>query len=460
MGCLGTAVAAIGFSQDAPLSLARASLTRTEWVICAVAALGFAFDTYEILVLPLIVRPAIVELGGMRPGSPEFNRWVGLLFFVPFLFGGSCGLLGGYLTDRVGRRRVLIWSILLYATSACGAAYATSLPALLALRCTTMIGVCVEFVAAVAWLAELFPAPRRREAVLGYTQASSALGGFMVAGAYYVAATFGDRLPAIQGGHETWRYTVLSGTLPALPLIILRPFLPESPLWRAMKSAGTLSRPSIAELFQPGLRRATLVTALMVACSYAVTFGATMHVQRIVPDLPHVQALPRVQQEQAIGGLQFVIELGNLAGRILLAWLVVRTVRRRPLVQGFVAPAAVLIPLVFVFLVTRDLSLLKMGVFTATMLAAAQFSFWGNYLPRVFPTHLRGTGESFAANIGGRIVGTSAALATTQLANVMPGATPSLRLAHAAALVAGLAQLVGLVASHWLSEPKQEQLPT
>jgi hypothetical protein len=119
-----------------------------------------------------------------------------------------------------------------------------------------------------------------------------------------------------------------------------------------------------------------------------------------------------------------------------------------------------LIPLVFVFLVTRDLSLLRMGVFAATMLAAAQFSFWGNYLPRVFPTHLRGTGESFAANIGGRIVGTSAALATTQLANVMPGATPSLRLAHAAALVAGLAQLVGLVASHWLSEPKQEQLPT
>ena len=57
-------------------------------------------------------------------------------------------------------------------------------------------------------------------------------------------------------------------------------------------------------------------------------------------------------------------------------------------------------------------------------------------------------------------MGTSAALATTQLANVMPGATPSLRLAHAAALVAGLAQLIALVASGWLPEPKEEQLPT
>ena len=51
---------------------------------------------------------------------------------------------------------------------------------LLFLRCTTFIGVCVEFVAAVAWLAELFPNPKQRESVLGYTQAFSSLGGVMV----------------------------------------------------------------------------------------------------------------------------------------------------------------------------------------------------------------------------------------------------------------------------------------
>ena len=46
----------------------------------------------------------------------------------------------------------------------------------------------------------------------------------------------------------------------------------------------------------------------------------------------------------------------------------------------------------------------------------AQFSFWGNYLPRVYPVHLRGTGESFAANIGGRLIGTSFAWVTATLA--------------------------------------------
>ena len=48
--------------------------------------------------------------------------------------------------------------------------------------------------------------------------------------------------------------------------------------------------------------------------------------------------------------------------------------------------------------------------FAVGLMTVAQFSFWGNYLPRVYPTHLRGTGEGFAANVGGRMIGTSAAL--------------------------------------------------
>ncbi|HVQ29755.1 MAG TPA: MFS transporter, partial [Vicinamibacteria bacterium] len=160
----------------------RRPLTTVEWLICGVAALGFAFDTYELLMLPLIVRPALLDLLGAKPGSPEFNQWVGYLFYVPALGGGLFGLLGGYLTDLLGRRRVLVWSILLYAFSAMAAGYATTAGWLLFFRCTTFIGVCVEFVAAVAWLAEMFPDAKRREGVLGYTQAFSSIGGVLVTG--------------------------------------------------------------------------------------------------------------------------------------------------------------------------------------------------------------------------------------------------------------------------------------
>jgi MFS family permease len=434
-------------------------LNTTQWLICFVAALGFAFDIYEILVLPLIVGPALAELGQLKAGTPAYNEWVGWLFYIPALSGGIFGLVGGYLTDRLGRRRVLVWSILLYAFSALAAGYSTSLIMLLVFRCTTWIGVCVEFVAAVAWLAELFPNPKQREAVLGYTQAFSSIGGLMVTGAYYLAVTYAESLPGIYGEHAAWRYTLISGLIPAIPLIFIRPFLPESPDWAKKKAAGTLKRPSIGELFQPAYRKTTLVSALMFACSYGAAFGAIQHIPRIVPGLPGVNTQPRPAQQQTVSLVQSYQEIGGLAGRILLAVLAVQIVGRRRLIRIFQVPGVVLVPLVFLFPAKNDLELLKWGMFTAGLLTVAQFSFWGNYLPRVYPLHLRGTGESFAANVGGRLFGTSAALLTAQLANVMPGATPFLKLANAAASVALFTYALGLLASFWLPEPARDKLP-
>ena len=248
-------------------------MTPIEWLICAVACLGFAFDTYELLVLSLIVRPALTEFLAVPAGSPEFNRWVGMLFYIPAVAGGIFGLMGGYLSDRLGRRRVLLWSILLYGCSAFATGFADSAVELLILRCTTFIGVSVEFVAATAWLAEVFSEREQREAVLGYTQMFSSTGGILVSGAYYLAVTYSHMLPEIRGGHEAWRYTVMAGLLPAIPLMLVRPFLPESPVWQRKKAAGTLKRPSLREIFRPRFRRTSLVTCLMMACAYAASFG-------------------------------------------------------------------------------------------------------------------------------------------------------------------------------------------
>jgi hypothetical protein len=213
------------------------------------------------------------------------------------------------------------------------------------------------------------------------------------------------------------------------------------------------------ELFQPAFRKTTLLTALMVACSYGAAFGAIQHTPRMVPGLPEVSSLPRPQQEQAVSGVQLFQEMGGLTGRVLLAFLAIRMVGRRSLIRIFQVPGLILIPLVFAFPAHSSLELLKWGIFLAGLLTVAQFSFWGNYLPRLYPTHLRGTGESFAANVGGRMVGTLAALLTTQLANIMPGNAPPTRLAYAAAVVAFLVYAIGFLASFWMPEPRQSELP-
>ena len=258
-----------------PTTQPNVRLTSTQWLICVIAVIGFAFDIYEILMLPLIVRPALLELTGAAPGSPEYQMWVGRLFYVPAFAGGLFGLLGGYLTDRLGRRRVLTYSILIYAVAAFLSGFSTSIGMLLVLRCFVFIGVCVEFVAAIAWLAELFPEPKRREKVLGYTQAFSSVGGLLVAFANGLAVAYAASLPSIGGfgiegitdPHAPWRYTLMSGVIPAIPLILIRPFLPESPIWQQKKNAGTLKRPSIAALFAPELRKTTIVTTVMFAMS-------------------------------------------------------------------------------------------------------------------------------------------------------------------------------------------------
>ena len=111
---------------------ASGRLSLTGWLVCAIAAIGFAFDIYELLMLPLVIKPALAALGGMSaegvpllvPGSPEYAKWARALFFVPAIAGGVFGLVGGYLTDLLGRRRVLTFSILLYAFAAMAAGQA------------------------------------------------------------------------------------------------------------------------------------------------------------------------------------------------------------------------------------------------------------------------------------------------------------------------------------------------
>ena len=444
----------IGGMMEAPFRL-----TRVQWLICGIACLGFAFDLYETLITALIVRPVLSTLGNLRLGTPEFNLWVGLFFFLPGVAGGIFGLLGGYLTDRLGRRRVLVWSILLYAFSACAAGFATSLPLLLFLRCTTWIGTCVEQVAAITWLAELFENPKQRQSVLGYTQVAFGFGGLMVTAAYYLAVTYAERFPAIYGAHEPWRYTLLSGLIPAIPLILVRPFLPDSPIWREKKAAGTLKRTSVKELFQPALRKTTLWVTLMMACSFALPFGALQHTPRMIPGLVSAQKLAPRQVEQTVSRVYMVQELGSLAGRLAFAVVVVYFVRQRRLLRAFVAPATVVFSGVFFYAATHSLSLLIPSIFCAQALFNGVMSFWGSYLPRIYPTHVRGTGESFGYSIGGRAIGISAALLTTTLSNVLPGGSPAVRLANSAGTVAICALAVLLVGSFLLPEPRGNQLP-
>ena len=105
---------------------------------------------------------------------------------------------------------------------------------------------------------------------------------------------------------------------------------------------------------------------------------------------------------------------------------------------------------------------MSIGIFLVGLCTVAQLSFWGNYLPHVYPVHLRGTGESFAANIGGRLIGTFAALLTWSLSGLLPFPDGPLKgplqFSTAAAIVGTSIAAFGFCASFWLQEPSPKAI--
>lgn len=470
----------------------------TRWLVVIVAAIGFLFDTYELLMFPVIGGSALTELLHVDgPTNDQVREWSGKMLWIAALAGGVFGLLGGILVDRLGRKTVMIGSILVYSVSPVAAAYSTELWHLILFRCTTFIGVCVELVAAVTWLAELFHDKKQRERVIGWTLACASLGGILVTEVFNLIVaymkTHKDGVDWLPIPAAAWRYTLLTGLVPGALILLLMPFVPESQVWRERKRAGTLQRPRFAELFSPGLIRTTIVTTLLSACGYAAAFGALQLTPlQMTPGLPVItnlkeeakaagakvkktkegteerkeaekeQAQAKAAVPQAIeekrGNIQRWQEFGGLAGRILFAILLLY-VASGLLIRIFLLPGVVLLPVTYLVLYQGDYTIFATAIFFCGLVTVAQFSYVSEFLPRVFPLHLRGTGSAFATNVGGRMLGTMAATLNTQLLAPMFTNVPENpeKVAHAAAYIGGTVYLIALLLSFALPKPRDEE---
>jgi hypothetical protein len=122
-------------------------------------------------------------------------------------------------------------------------------------------------------------------------------------------------------------------------------------------------------------------------------------------------------------------------------------------------PALAVLPLTYFVFFEKGGELFLWSYFLCGLLTVAQFSYFGEYLPKVFPLHLRGTGGSFATNVGGRMFGTSmATLNTGWLAPLLAGSGPLLpkHVALAAGIIATAMAVIAFIVGFLLPEPKAE----
>jgi MFS family permease len=302
----------------------------------------------------------------------------GLVSSATLAFSALGGIAFGVLSDRIGRARCLIWSIVIYSVASAGSATSTGLATLLFWRALIGIGLGAEWSTGAVLVAETWPAEHRAKAV-GIMQSGWALG-------YMLAAGFAALILPRWG----WKVLFLVGLLPAFGALALRRKLREPEIWRRVERGDIQAR----RLFEEPLRRRTLLaTALATSVLFAYWGVFTW--------IPGFLSAPASRGGAGLSIVQtsaFVIpmQLGAFAGYVSFGWLADRF-GRRPAFVSYVLGAAIVTP---IYGATRNPHILLALGPAIGFLGTGFFSLFGAMLAELYPTAVRGAAGGVIYNIG------------------------------------------------------------
>jgi MFS transporter, SP family, arabinose:H+ symporter len=261
---------------------------------CLVAALGgllFGFDT-------------AVIAGAIDPVAKQFHLgdgmkgWIVSSALIGCLFGSA---IAGWLSDRYGRKSVLLLSAVLFTGCAIGSAVPHEAWHLVVARFIGGTGIGIASMLSPMYISEISP-PRLRGALIASYQLAITLGVLMAFFSNYMLADWAKNHPTMYGEgvwrwifvDEVWRGMLFAGVLPAIVLFLLLFLVPESPRWltkqgRIDQAMEVLSRVngreaaarelteiqetiaqesgSIAQLFHRRMRLALLIGIILPFCS-------------------------------------------------------------------------------------------------------------------------------------------------------------------------------------------------
>lgn len=434
-----------------------------KWMALLAAFLGWMFDGLEMGLFPLAGRPALKTLLSGRVEATQLdasvNEWFGIIIALFLLGAAGGGLLFGWLGDRIGRVKSMIWSVLTYSifSGLCGLVAAPWQLGLL--RFIAALGMGGEWALGVALVMEIWPSSSRP--ILAGLIGAAANVGFMVAG--YLEFI-------VPAGESSWRWVFVLGAVPALLTFFIRIFVPESEKWQ--KATQHAPKASVLELLKPGLRGTTLRGALLAGLALVGTWASVQWVPSWTDQFTEKkakaellstpegkalapEALAKAVAERKPKSVRTWTQNWLAAGAIVFTIgvaLVAQVFNRRLAYFGLCVFS--LIACQYLFRAGLDYGPFFLFItFLVGGLTAGFYGWLPLYLPELFPTRIRATGAGFAFNIG-RVLSAAGAIVGGQLSkNVFGGDLAQMCAALSLVYVVG----IGLI---WLCpETKGKPLP-
>jgi MFS family permease len=443
-------------------------ISRYQWLVLAICSAGWLFDVFEGQIFVASMREALPHLvgGDAAADDPVVKTWIDRSF-AAFLIGGALGgVFFGWLSDKIGRSKTLIFTILFYSVFTCITALATEPVHMVILRFLVAIGVGGEWAVASAMVAEVMPT-RSRAIMSSIFHGSSVLGTLLATAVGYFV------LAAQPWGESSWKLGFLVGVVPALLIVIIRWKMHEPEAWKEARQRSALDKSqstgNLKDLFTGLNLRATLVGVTLATIGLITFWGCHIYGKDALLRKAQTQAVfaeygtSQASKEQTKAAYKThasaikkaemtsmaINTIGGGLGLVLFGWFATKWGRRRAFVFYHVG-AAIMVAVMFLWLIPRGASSLQL------MMALPLFGFmtlgmhagYAVYFPELFQTRLRGTGTGFCFNMG-RIV---SAVYFFFISNKLGGP-------EKAALLMIPLFLIGVVISLLGRETKDQELP-
>jgi MFS family permease len=374
------------------------TITAEQWRVLLAAKLGWMLDATDFMLYVMVI-------GRLKAYFHFDDAVAGLLGTITLLISATGGLFFGFIADRFGRARTLIFTILIFSLCSLGAATSQTLMQLMVWRALLGFGMGGEWATGAALVSETWPAEHRTKAI-GIMQSGWALGYILAA---IVAAVMLDVLSL---GAEAWRWLFVLGAVPAFFTLWIRRRVPEPRIWVERRRHGAPRAKPFRILFGPKLWRRTILATLLAGCLQFAYWGLFFW-------LPGFLAAP-VEQGGAgmtvLRSMSWIIpmQIGAYLGYLSFGFIADLIGRRRAFVM-FVLVAALLVP-IYGQLARSPTVLMLLGPVLG-FAGHGFFSLFGSFLAELFPTAARATGQGLAYNAG-RGLGALAPFAIGTLASM------------------------------------------